>query len=154
MSGFPNQPQFPEVNFPPPTPVKKRSNTTLYVVAGCLGLLLVVGILGIVGAGLLGVGVYQGVRSVADSEAYRIAKDHVASSAAARAELGDNIEFGSYPSGFNVSTENGQSKASLDFSATGSKGAGTVHVELVGAGDSWKIQKATLRGPSGKETGL
>jgi len=154
MSGFPNQPQFPEVDFPPPTPVKKRSKTTLYVVAGCLGLLLIGGIVAIFAVSILGVGIYQGVSSVADSEAFRIAKQHVTSSATARAELGDNIEFGSFPSNFNISTDNGQSKAMFEFSATGTKGAGTVHVELVGAGDSWKVVKASLRGPSGKESTL
>jgi hypothetical protein len=153
MSGFPNQSQFPE-GFPPPTPIKKRSSTTLYVIAGCLGLLLVVGVVAVVGVGLLGAGIFAGLSSVADSEAYRVAKDRVANSAAAKAELGDPIQFNSIPTSFNVSTNNGRTTAVLEFTATGSKGSGTAHVELTGVGEQWTVDKATLRGPSGSEVKL
>lgn len=152
MSGIPNPPQFPE--FPPPTPIKKRSSTTLYVVAGCLGLLLVVGVVAVVGVGLLGAGIFAGLSSVADSEAYRVAKERVANSPAAKVELGDNIEFTSIPTSFNVSTKNGRTTAVLEFAATGPKGSGAAHVELTSVGDQWTVDKATLRGPSGSEVKL
>jgi hypothetical protein len=153
MSSFPNPPQYPE-GFPSPTPIKKRSSKTLYIVAGCLGLLLVVGVIGVVGVSLLGAGIFAGLSSVADSEAFRVAREHVTNSPAARAELGDGVQCGTYPSSFNVSTNNGRTTAVLEFSATGSKGPGTAHVELVSVGEQWKVEKATLRGPSGNEVKL
>jgi hypothetical protein len=152
MSGFPNPSQDPP-EFPQPTPVKQRSKT-LYIVAGCLGVLLLVGVVGIIGVGLLGAGIFAGLSSVADSEAYRVAKERVMTSAAVKAELGDNLECASFPSSFNVSTNNGRTTAVLEFAVTGSKGSGTAHVELTGVGEKWTVDKATLRGPSGREVSI
>src|ERR1041384_6770888 len=97
MSQYPNPPSFPPPGYPPPPPTKK-SPKALYWVAGCLGLLLIVGIGAIVLISVIGVGVFTGFSAAANSEAFKVAKQYVASSPTTTAALGDNIQFGSAPS--------------------------------------------------------
>src|SRR2546430_204320 len=102
MSGFPNPSQFPGPDLPQrPSAPPRKSSKTIYWVAGCLGLLLIGAIAGIAVIGLFGLGIYSGVNAVANSEAYKAAQEHVRQSPKAKAEFGDQMQFGSYPSSFN-----------------------------------------------------
>ena len=157
MSGYPpgqtppGAEQFPP-SFPQPTPVPpKRSPKYLYWVVGCLGALLLAGVVAIAVIGVVGYGVYSGVTN---SEALKTAQEYIISRPETKEVFGTNIQFGAFPSNFNVSASNGKNTATVEFAVTGSKGSGSAHLEMVEEGTAWKVDSASLTGPTGEETPL
>lgn len=109
-----------------------------------LGAVLAAGLVSSVGCAAIG--------EMAAPEAYRSAQEFVRTSEAARAELGDVQSFGPVPTGVKLDPL-GQT-AQLDFTVTGTRGQGTVHVELAGEGEQWSVRSAQLTGPSGTRVEL
>jgi hypothetical protein len=85
-------------------------------------------------------------------EAYATAQEYVRKSEAARAEIGDVQSFAPVPA--NVDVDPIKQSGTLDFEVTGTKGKGTVHVEIARDGEAWAVRSASLTGPSGKRVPL
>jgi hypothetical protein len=94
----------------------------------------------------------DGLTQAVPPEVYETAQKYVRGNATVRAELGDVRSFSPTPT--DVKLDPIDQTATLDFAVSGSKGDGTIHLEVARDGEQWAVRSAEMTGPSGKRVPL
>ena len=94
----------------------------------------------------------DGISQAVPPEVYETAQKYVRGNATVRAELGEVRSFSPTPT--DVKLDPIDQTATLDFAVSGSKGDGTIHLEVARDGEQWAVRSAEMTGPSGKRVPL
>ena len=94
----------------------------------------------------------DGIAQAVPPEVYETAQKYVRGNATVRAELGEVRSFSPTPT--DVKLDPIDQTATLDFAVSGSKGDGTIHLEVARDGEQWAVRSAEMTGPSGKRVPL